>query len=180
MNILVELALVFARLGFLAFGGSTAVLPELEHEIVNVRGWLTPKEFVDSFALAALTPGPALRMVMFAGYQVSGMVGAFVAYAALILPSAILATVATAQWNALRRSGWLRSVQQGVSVIALGFTASGAYSISRLALTDAFTIGIALAALCTLWFLRTNAALIVPAGGIAGIGLYSLAHLLQR
>lgn len=174
MSVLLHLALVFARLGLVAFGGSTAILSEMEHVVVDQQGWLTQKEFVDGFALGALTPGPALLMVMFTGFRVAGFAGAFVAIIALILPSAILATLATAQWNALRRSGWVLSLQRGAGVVALGLTASGAFSISRLAVSDVITAAIAIAALAVLWWLKVNAALIIPAGGVVGALLYGL------
>lgn len=175
MSPLLQLALVFGRLGCLAFGGSTAILPELDRQIVEEHAWLTQRQFVDGFALGALSPGPALLMVMFVGYRVAGFPGAFVAIVALILPSAMLATLATAQWNALRRSGWLLSLQRGVGVVALGLTASGAYAISRLALTDVVSVSIAVGAFAILWFWRSNAAVIVPLGGAAGVLLYQLA-----
>ena len=73
MSDLLLLFFVFFRLGLLAIGGSTGVLPELERQIVGEYGWLTHQGFLDSFALGQLTPGPALLMVMFAGYNVAGL-----------------------------------------------------------------------------------------------------------
>jgi chromate transporter len=55
---LLELALVFLRIGTLAFGGGSAILPELHREVVKAPGWLTEREFLDGFALGQLTPGP--------------------------------------------------------------------------------------------------------------------------
>jgi chromate transport protein ChrA len=52
---------------------------------VDEHGWLTRQEFVDSFVLGQLTPGPALLMVMFAGFNVAGTTGAIAAGAALLL-----------------------------------------------------------------------------------------------
>jgi chromate transporter len=70
---------------------------------VDEYGWLTHQGFVDSFALGQLTPGPALLMVMFAGYNVAGTAGAVVSLVAIFLPSALLTSALTANWERLRR-----------------------------------------------------------------------------
>jgi len=88
---LLQLFWVFFRLGLLAFGGSNALLPELERQIVEEQGWLTHQGFVDSFALGQLTPGPALLMVMLAGYRVAGTAGAVVSMVAMLLRPAEMA-----------------------------------------------------------------------------------------
>ena len=67
MSELAEIALVFLRIGLLAFGGGLAILPEMERQVVVEHRWLTHREFVDSFALGQLTPGPGMLMVMFTG-----------------------------------------------------------------------------------------------------------------
>ena len=75
MSDLLLIAWVFFRIGLLAFGGSTAILPELERQVVQEYGWLTRQEFADSFAFGQLTPGPALVMVMLPGYRLAGKTG---------------------------------------------------------------------------------------------------------
>src|SRR5204863_2801259 len=131
MNDLLALAIVFLRIGLLAFGGSTGVLPELQRQVVNEQGWLTQQEFVDSFALGQLTPGPALLMVMFAGFKVAGTPGALVSAVAIFLPSTVMTALVTGAWERLRRSPWLASAQRALAALALGLTAAGAYSIVR-------------------------------------------------
>jgi chromate transporter len=157
---------VFFRLGLVAFGGSTGVLPELERQVVIEYGWLTPQEFVDSFALGQLTPGPALLMVMFAGYNVAGTEGAVVSLVAMFLPSALLTSVVTANWERLRRQPWLASLQRALAAVAFGLVAAGAYSIVRLAVTDAVSGLIAAGAAILLWCWRPHPALVILAGGV--------------
>jgi chromate transporter len=167
---------VFARLGLLAFGGSTGVLPELERQMVHEYGWLTRQEFVDSFALGQLTPGPALLMVLFAGYNVAGAAGAAVSLVAMFLPSALMTSAVTANWEHLSRWPWLASLQRALAAVAFGLVAAGSYSILRLAVTDLLSGLIAAVAGLLLWYWRPHPALVILAGGaVAG-----LASLLQR
>jgi chromate transporter len=168
---LVTLAAVFLRLGLLAFGGSTGLLPELEHQVVREHGWLSPREFSDSFALGQLTPGPALLMVMFVGFKVAGTAGAIVALVAIFLPSALMTSVVTANWAAMRRSPWLASGQRGLAAVAFGLTAAGAFTIVRVAVTDLVASAVAVGAFVLLWRWRLPPALVILLGGVAAAGL---------
>ncbi|HEX2172559.1 MAG TPA: chromate transporter [Dehalococcoidia bacterium] len=167
MNDLIEIAIVFVRVGLLAFGGGLAILPEMERQVVDERGWLTHREFVDSFALGQLTPGPGMLMVMFAGYRVAGVPGALMALVAIFFPSALLTGLAAGHWDALRRSPWLGALQRGFAPIALGLIASGAYTLLRAAVTDVVSAAVAVAALFALWRFRLNPALVIIPGGLA-------------
>jgi chromate transporter len=162
---LATVALVFLRLGLLAFGGSTGLLPELERQLVQEHGWLTSQEFSDSFALGQLTPGPALLMVMFAGFKVAGAAGAIVALVAIFLPSSLMTCLVTANWQAMRRSPWLASTQRGLAAVAFGLTAAGAYTIARVAVSDAISAAVAVGAFVLLWRWRLPPALVILLGG---------------
>lgn len=168
MTDLLDIALVFLRIGFLAFGGGLAILPEMERQVVDEKQWLTHREFVDSFALGQLTPGPGMLMVMFAGFQVAGVAGALTSVVALFLPPALLTGLAAANWDRLRRSPWIDALQKGFAPIALGLIASGTYTLLRAAVTDLVSALLAVAAIVALWKWRLNPALVIlPAGLIA-------------
>jgi chromate transporter len=173
---LLELAIVFFKIGLVAFGGSTGVLPELERQVVEERGWLGHQEFADSFALGQLTPGPALVMVMLPGYRLAGVPGALVALLAIFLPSAIMCSLVTARWDVLRRSPWLAAFQRGLGAVALGLIVAGAYTITKVAVVDVPTGVIAVAAFVVLWRWRVHPALVILAGGAAAV----FAELLMR
>lgn len=170
---LLALAAAFLRVGLLAIGGSTGVLAELEHQLVQEHHWLSANEFADSFALGQLTPGPALLMVGFAGYRIAGIAGAVVSMIAIFLPSALLMCVAIANWQLLRHSPWLTAMRRGLSAVAFGLTAAGAFSIVRLAVNDVISIGVAIAALGVLLRWHLPPALVILAGGLAAFALGS-------
>jgi chromate transporter len=166
---LLQIAFVFFKIGLLAFGGSTGVLPELQRQIVQEQGWLTRQEFVDSFALGQLTPGPALVMVMLPGYRLAGIPGALVALLAIFLPSAIMSSLVAARWERLRGSRWFPAIQRGLGAVTLGLILAGAFTIVRVAVVDAASALIAVVSFAVLWRWRLHPALVILAGGVAAV-----------
>jgi chromate transporter len=88
---LAEVAAVFLRLGFTAFGGPAAHVALMERELVARRAWVTPERFVDLFGTANLLPGPSSsELAIFLGYERAGLVGLLVAGVSFILPAALM------------------------------------------------------------------------------------------
>ena len=52
-----ELFLTFAKVGVMTFGGGMAMLPILQREVVENKGWATDEELTDYFAIGQCTPG---------------------------------------------------------------------------------------------------------------------------
>ena len=70
MNELLNLFLVFAKVGVTTFGGGYAMLPILQREIVEARGWATEEELTDYFAIGQCTPGIiAVNTATFIGFK---------------------------------------------------------------------------------------------------------------
>ena len=73
MNELIQLFTVFARIGAVTFGGGYAMLPILQREVVEKKGWATEEELTDYFAIGQCTPGViAVNTATFCGTQVPG------------------------------------------------------------------------------------------------------------
>lgn len=88
---LVELLLLFLRLGVTGFGGPAAHMALMEREVVTQRGWLTSDELLDLISAANLIPGPnSTEVAMHIGYRRAGFPGLFVAGTAFILPAALI------------------------------------------------------------------------------------------
>jgi chromate transporter len=86
-----ELALLFLRLGFTAFGGPAAHVSMMESEIVRRRRWISPERFLDLFGAASLIPGPSSsELAIYIGYEQAGVVGLLVAGTCFILPAALI------------------------------------------------------------------------------------------
>ena len=80
MKELLELYLIFAKIGSVNFGGGYAMLPLLERELVTERGWVTTEELMDYFAIGQCTPGIiALNVSTFIGNKRRGVAGGITA-----------------------------------------------------------------------------------------------------
>src|SRR5271154_1182023 len=86
-----EIAIVFLKLGTLAFGGPAAHLAMMEEEFVRRRRWLTQSEFLDRLATAKLIPGPSsTEVAIFVGHLKRGWRGLLVAGCCFIVPAALI------------------------------------------------------------------------------------------
>ena len=82
---------VFFKIGLFTFGGGYAMLPVIEHECVEKRGWITEDELMDVTVIAESTPGPiAINCATFTGFKQRGIAGAVAATAGVVLPSMII------------------------------------------------------------------------------------------
>src|SRR5262245_49954300 len=90
---LYELAALFLRLGFTAFGGPAAHIALMEVEVVRRRAWMTREEFLEYLAAVNLIPGPnSTELALYVGHRRGGWPGLFVAGVAFIVPAAVMVT----------------------------------------------------------------------------------------
>lgn len=89
----IDLFLAFAKIGVMTFGGGYAMLPMLERELIDNRGWTTNEELMDYFAVAQCTPGViAVNTATFIGYKLYGNFGGIVATLGVVFPSLVIIT----------------------------------------------------------------------------------------
>ncbi len=86
-----DLFFTFARIGGLTFGGGYAMLPMLQKEVVEKRGWATEEELMDYYAIGQCTPGViAVNTATFIGYKNRGILGGVVATLGVVAPSLVI------------------------------------------------------------------------------------------
>ena len=91
---IVELAKVFLRLGFVAFGGPAAHIALMEDELVERRKWLEREQFLDFMALTQLIPGPnSTELVIHLGQHRAGWRGLVVAGMVFLLPACVMSAL---------------------------------------------------------------------------------------
>ena len=89
-----NLFLIFFKVGLFSFGGGYAILPLMQHEVVDVNKWINFKEFMDIVAVSQITPGPiSINLATHVGYRIGGVVGSTIATTSVVLPSIIIVSL---------------------------------------------------------------------------------------
>ena len=90
---LLDLALLFLRLGTTAFGGPAAHIALMEDEVVRRRRWMTRQEFLDLLGATNLIPGPnSTEMAIHIGHRRAGWPGLLIAGVSFIVPAVLIVT----------------------------------------------------------------------------------------
>lgn len=170
---LVKLALTFAMLSILAVGGGTAVLHEMQDVLLAQFG-ISPAEFVKTYGIGQLAPGPNMTMVVLLGVQIASVLGAVVAGVAFFLPSSALCLCVGRIWNRVGETPWRRAVQNAFEPISIGLMCSGVYAVGKAALLGPVTIGLAMLSCFLILRTKFNPMVVILGLGTAGGLLFYL------
>jgi len=89
-----NLFFVFFKVGLFSFGGGYAILPLMQHEVVDINKWISFKEFMDIVAVSQITPGPiSINLATHVGYRIGGALGSTIATSSVVLPSIIIVSI---------------------------------------------------------------------------------------
>ena len=132
MNIYLDLFLTFAKIGVCTFGGGYAMLPILQREVVEKKGWATEEELTDYFAIGQCTPGIiAINTATFVGYQVCGTLGAFCATLGVVLPSFLIILLVARFYAAFRSSAIVSGAMGGLRPAVIGMIGAAVVSVGQ-------------------------------------------------
>ena len=123
-KLLAQLFLTFAKVGVMTIGGGMAMLPILQREVVEDKGWATDEELVDYFAIGQCTPGIiAVNTATFIGQKQAGIIGGIVATLGIVFPSLIIITALAGVINSFSHLDWVQHAFAGIRVCVLIFNA---------------------------------------------------------
>lgn len=82
---------VWSRIGVLSFGGPAAQIALMHREVVEEKGWLSEKQFLNALSFCMLLPGPeAMQLATFSGWRLHGLIGGLAAGLLFVLPGAFV------------------------------------------------------------------------------------------
>lgn len=164
--VLWEIAVVFLKLGTIAFGGPAAHIALMEAEFVSRRRWLSRQEFLDRLGAANLIPGPnSTEMAIFIGQSKAGWPGLIVGGCCFIVPAAIIVAVIAAAYVRYGVLPQVSGVLYGVKAVVIAIIAQAFWKLAQSAVKSRFlaVIGVISALLA---FLTINNLLILAIAAV--------------
>ena len=151
---LTKIAIFFAKAGAFVFGSGLAIVPFLHAGVVIENHWLTEAQFVDSVAVAMITPGPVVITVGFIGYLVAGFPGATVAALATFLPCYLLTILPAPYFKKISKNQSIKAFVDGITAAVIGALVGAVIVIASRSITDIPTALIAIGATLALIFFK--------------------------
>jgi chromate transporter len=153
--------------GLLTFGGAYTVIPFLQHDAVQVGGWMTNSQFLDGLALSGLLPAPLIIFSTFVGYIGGGLLGATLITIAIFAPAFAFTMIGHDYLERLVNNQSAHAFLDGVTAGVVGLisaTALGILNETVISLHAWIIFGIALIALFVSKSKWTVAAVVLAAG----------------
>ncbi len=179
-NSVLMLALTFASMSLILFGGGYVFIPIIGSIVVLQYGWVTQQEFTDGIAMGQITPGPILISATFIGFKVAGISGALLSTIAIFGPPALLMITATKVLDYIKQSPLTQAAIHGVHCGVIGLILVAAFVILNTAIpawpfevkSILPTVAIFVAALIALMRFKLDVVWIIPGAGLLGYLLY--------
>ena len=149
-----EMGLFFLKAGAFVFGSGLAIVPFLHGGVVKEFGWLNEHQFVDSVAVAMITPGPVVITVGFIGYLVAGFPGACVAALATFLPCYLFTVALAPSFKKIARNVSIKAFVEGITASVIGALVGSVIIIGLRSIRDIPTALIAIAAVLGLVYIK--------------------------
>ena len=128
--IYLQLLWSFIQIGLFSIGGGYAAMPIIQHQVIDIHGWLSMQEFSDIITISQMTPGPiAINSATFVGIQVAGLPGALVATFGCVLPSSIIVMSLAYIYYRFKGLEAIQSILQGLRPAVVAMIATAGVSI---------------------------------------------------
>jgi chromate transporter len=166
---LVEVAVLFLRLGVTAFGGPAAHIAIMHNEVVTRHQWVTEQEFLDLLGAANLIPGPtSTELAIFLGFRRVGWLGLVLAGVCFILPATLI--VLALAWAYVRYGSTpvASGLFYGIMPVVIAIVAQALWNLGRKAVKNWLT-GVLGLLVIALYFLRVNILVLLLAAGVVAM-----------
>ena len=170
MKELLDLYLIFFKIGCCTFGGGYAMLPLISRELCEKSGWMTEAEIADYYAIGQMTPGAiAVNISTFAGMKRKGILGAVFSTAGMITPSLIIIMLIAALLSNFSEISAVRHALVGIRAAVLALMAKAIYIFIKNGVKDWFTVLVFLLTILSLFVIKIPSVGIIVLAALAGI-----------
>ena len=173
MNIYLDLFLTFAKVGVCTFGGGYAMLPILQREVVEKKGWATDEELTDYFAIGQCTPGViAVNTATFIGSKLKGVPGGIFTTLGVVFPSIVIITLIAAFLESFASNVYVAHALAGIRVCVCVLILNSVLALGKKAIKNKLSWVIFLIATVLAAFTDVPTVAIVLCAGLVGYILY--------
>ena len=185
LPIIADLFLTFARVGVMMFGGGYAMLPILQREVVEKKGWATEEQMADYYAIGQCTPGIiAVNSATFVGSSQAGIAGGVFATLGVISGPLVIILIIAAFLSGFMDAPAIAHAFNGVRACVTALILSSVVKLFKGAIKDwptriiyIIVLGLAAAGtllstpanLAVLWDVITSPVFLVLISGISGL-----------
>jgi chromate transporter len=173
-----EIAALFLKLGFTAFGGPAAHIGLMHSEIVQRRKWLTDQEFLDLLGATNIIPGPnSTEMAIHVGYVRAGWLGLITGGLCFITPAMLMVLVlawAYVQYGTMPEAQWLL---YGIKPVVIAIILQAIWNLGRRATRTVFLAACGLLILAAYFLFHINEIALLFGGGLAIMLLQNIQRL---
>ncbi|WP_353472371.1 chromate efflux transporter [Salipiger sp. H15] len=164
-----QLFLTFLRIGLLSFGGPAAQIALLHREIVEERGWLTERQYLQALSFCMLLPGPeAMQLATWAGWRLRGVAGGLLAGGLFVLPGALVIAVLALLYSSYGTRPEIAGLMLGVKATVIALVAQALLKLARKVLTSRSALLIAVSAFAALYVLHAPFPLVIACAALVG------------
>ena len=169
---LIELFLTFAKVGVMTFGGGYAMLPILQREVVESKGWATEEELADYFAIGQCTPGViAVNTATFIGRKKDGALGGVVATLGVVFPSIVIISLLAGVITQFSELTWVKNAFAGIRACVCVLIFNAVWKLGKKSVIDKWTAGIFLLVAAGAILTDLSPVVFVLLAGVCGVVL---------
>lgn len=160
----------FFKIGAFTIGGGYAMLPLIQREVAEKRGWIEEKDMLDIVAIAESTPGPiAINTATFVGTRAAGFFGAFCATFGTVLPSFIIISALSVVLSQILAFEPVAFAFNGIRAGVIALIVKAFWGMAKQCPRNMFSLVLAVLALCLVLFTEINIVFIIISGALIGI-----------
>jgi chromate transporter len=170
MNIYLEIFTSFAKIGAFTIGGGYAMIPLIQKEVVDKKGWLTKEEFLDYLAISQSAPGIlAINISIFVGEKLKGVKGSVVASLGSALPSFIMILLIAIFFQNYEDNLTVIKIFKGIRPAVVALIAVPFLTLSKSASLNRYTAIIPVISIVLIAFLGVSPIWLILSGAILGL-----------
>ena len=161
---------VWARIGWLSFGGPAGQIALMHRELVERRRWISDARFLHALSYCMLLPGPeAQQLAIYIGWLMHRKRGGVIAGTLFVLPGALVIGALSWLYIACQHLPAVSAIFFGLKAAVLAVVLEAVLRVGRRALKSPYMVVIAAAAFLALYLFKLPFPLVILGAALAGV-----------